>query len=126
MTSTSVLPQGLTNPTALAFHWSQAAALLNKTLSTGVKPSERDALWVCASLLGALSFTSIQAQTPEEAWPLKPDASSDLYWLKISKGKSAIWKIIDSLKPDFIQFALSAISFWSDLQNLPQKILELC
>jgi hypothetical protein len=61
--------------------------LLNDKLSTSIEPSERDALWACAGLLGALSFSSIQAKTPEEAWPLKPSSPSDLEWLKMSEGR---------------------------------------
>jgi hypothetical protein len=119
---------------AIAFHWSRGAALLNDKLSTGIEPSERDALWACAGLLGALSFSSIQAKTPEEAWPLKPSSPSDLEWLKMSEGKKEIWKIADPLRvdsvfysmvPDFMQYA-SPTSSRSELQKLPPELIQLC
>jgi hypothetical protein len=70
----------------IAFHWSRGAALLNSKLSAAIEPPERDALWACAGMLGVLAFSSIQAKTPEEAWPLK-NSSSDLGWLNLCEGK---------------------------------------
>lgn len=119
---------------AIAFHWSQGASLLNKRLSGGVKPSERDALWACAGLLGALSFASSPATTPAEAWPLKPYSPSDLDWLKMTEGKKAIWKIADPMRqdsvfypmvPNFLQFA-TPISWSPELQRLPVELIQLC
>lgn len=121
--------------TALAFHLSHGAALLNQTLIAGVKPSERDAIWACAALLGALSFATIEAQTPEEAWPLKPNSHSDLDWLKMSEGKTVLWKIADPLRPDsiyypmapdFMRFASSPQSSILELHKLPSAIVQLC
>jgi len=116
---------------AIAFHWSRGASLLNRTLSTTIPPSSRDALWLCAGFLGALAFSSIEATTPEEAWPLKPSSPTDLEWLKLSEGKKEIWKIADPMRPDslfhsmtphFIPLASSAFSI-SDLQCLPLTFL---
>ena len=121
--------------TAIAFHWSQGAALLNNKLSVGVAPSERDALWVCAGLLGALACSSIQASAPEEAWPLEQSSPSDLDWLKMCEGKRAIWKIADPLRadsifhpiaPDFLRFRITPDSSILELQTLPLELLQLC
>lgn len=121
--------------TALAFHWSQGAALLNQTLIAGVKPSERDAIWACAALLGALSLASIDAKTPEEAWPLKPSAQSDLDWLKMTEGKRVLWKLADPLRPDSIYYPLAPDFMQSaspshhsvlELHKLDPAILRLC
>ncbi|MCJ1472113.1 hypothetical protein MMC13_000760 [Lambiella insularis] len=119
----------------MAFHWSQGAALLNQKLSTGLDPSDRDPIWACAGLLGALTCSSIHAKTPEEAWPLKQSSSSDLDWLKMSEGKKAIWKIADPLRPDsvfhrvapdFSQYASVSLSSMAELQKLPPELLQLC
>lgn len=121
--------------TAMAYHWSRGAALLNQKLSAGVHPSERDALWACAGLLGALAFSSIQAKTPEEAWPLKPSSPTDLQWLTMSEGKKVIWKIADPTRPDsvfypmnadFLQYASSKLCNKSELQTLPLELIHLC
>ena len=120
--------------TAMAFHWSRGAALLNDRLSAGIESSERDALWACAGLLGALAFSSIHARTPEEAWPLRRSLSSDLDWLKMIEGKKEIWRIADPMRPDsvfhsmvpnFLQHA-SPISDRSHLQKLPPELIQLC
>lgn len=64
--------------TTEAFHWYQSVALFNGKLSGPIQPSERDALWAAAALLGIIAFRYIEAKTPEEAWPLKPPSSLDL------------------------------------------------
>ena len=121
--------------TAIAFHWARGAALLNHKLSDGIKPSERDALWACAGLLGALGFSSICAKMPEEAWPLTRTSASDLDWLKMSEGKKAIWEIAEPTRADslffpmtpwFKQFEPYASLSGLELQNLPPELMRLC
>lgn len=123
---------------AIAFHCSRGAALLNSRLSGSINPSERDALWACAGLLGASTFASVEATTPEEAWPLKSErSSSDLDWLKMSESKKAIWKIADpsrpdsifhSLLPDVMRFSsvLPCSLSESELRCLPLELVQLC
>jgi hypothetical protein len=81
-----------------AYHWAQAAAMVNEKLSTPIKSCDRDALWAAALLLGVTAFSSIEAPRPEEAWPLKPSSPSDLEWLRMSYGKKAVWGVIDPLR----------------------------
>ena len=102
---------------AIAFHWSQGASLLNRRLSDGIRPSDRDALWACAGLLGALSFASSPATTPEEAWPLKLDSPSDLDWLKMTEGKKAIWRIADPMRGNHLSIS-ECIFFPIDAKSL--------
>jgi len=82
------------------FHWSQAVALFNRKLSTQLQPQDQIPLWATAAMLGIISFCMIDAATPEEAWPLKPAASSDLEWVTMATGKNIIFAVADSLKPD--------------------------
>ena len=70
-------PQSVTE----AYHWYQGTAMFKRKLSRPIEPSERDALWAVAALLGVLSFAQIDATTYEEAWPLKAPSYSDLDWL---------------------------------------------
>lgn len=123
---------GVQQSTSMAFHWSQGAAMLNDKLSSSIEPSERDALWACAGMFGALAFSSIEAKTPEEAWPLK-SSTSDLDWLKLCQGKREIWKITDPLRKDSVFHSivpnfLTSPKSYSDLklQKLPPELIELC
>ncbi|KAJ5627950.1 hypothetical protein N7490_010178, partial [Penicillium lividum] len=69
---------------AEVYHGAQGAGLLSQKLSSPILYEDRDALWSSAAILGIASMTSIEASTPAEAWPLKPDDPSDLYWLNLS------------------------------------------
>ena len=132
------ISSGVDQSIAIPFHWSRGASLLNSKLTNGVAPSERDALWICAGMLGALSFASILAESPEEAWPLKQQTATpagDLAWLKMSEGKKEIWKITNPMRPNSIFRPLAAyftqyfepVSYEpSLLHNLPQDLLSLC
>ncbi|KAK9235144.1 hypothetical protein V1525DRAFT_348901 [Lipomyces kononenkoae] len=82
------------------YHFSRAAALLNRKLSTAVQPSDRDAICATAALLGVIAFSCVEASTPEEAWPLKTSAHSDLDWLRMLEGKNTIWKAADPMRLD--------------------------
>jgi hypothetical protein len=84
------------------YHLSRAAALFNKKLSKPIKPSDRDALWSAAALLGFLAMTWIDAATPEEAWPLTESDPADLEWIRMSESKAAIWEITNPLRSDSI------------------------
>lgn len=116
-----------------AYHWSRGAALLNKKLSSPIRPHDRDALWAAAAMLGIASATSIEASTPFEAWPLKPSDPSDLNWLEMSKGKDAIWKATNPLRPDSIFHAMAdeyralmARPPPSKLEDIPVDFVQLC
>jgi len=119
---------------AEAFHSHQGTMLLNRKLSQSVPPSERDALWGTAALLGAIAFANIEATTAEEAWPLKAASSQDLCWLKMSEGKKAVWEIANPARPDSVFHALHSehdeVSSWfyrtkPGLEMLPAEFLKL-
>jgi hypothetical protein len=77
--------------------------MLNHKLSKPVSPDDRDALWATAALLGVIAFSSIEASTPKEAWPL----SSNLDWLRMSEGKAVIWNITNPMRPDSVFYPLA-------------------
>ncbi|KAJ5806575.1 uncharacterized protein N7503_004177 [Penicillium pulvis] len=95
-------PEDNTRSVAEVYHETQCAGLLRKKLSSPILNEERDALWSSAAMLGIASLSSIDASTPAEAWPLKPDDPSDFDWLNFSTGKKAIWRATDPLRPDSI------------------------
>ena len=85
-----------------AFHWYQGVALFKNKLSEPIQHSERDALWATAGLLGAVAFCYIEAETPEEAWPLRPPSSLDLNWLKMSYGRKETSRITQTFRVDSV------------------------
>lgn len=95
-------PPNSEETTIETYHLHQSAALFNQKLSTPIQPSDRDAVWATAIILGTIAISSIAASTLEETWPLKPPSPSDLQWLKFSDGKKAIWAIIDPFRPDSV------------------------
>ena len=89
------------------YHLSQAAALFNRKLSAPIEPSERDALWITAILLGSATFAQIEASKPEEAWPMACSKPSDLEWLQMSSRKEAVCSATDPLRPGGIFHTLA-------------------
>lgn len=79
------------------WHWSQAAAMLNQKLSRPIPPEDRDAVWATGNLFSIITFCAIEAETPEEAWPL--NSGADLNWLKMGDGKKVIWQVANPLMP---------------------------
>ena len=85
-----------------SYHWYKGASTFNQRLSAPIKDQDRDAIWATAGMLGVIVFNSIEASTPEEAWPLRPPSPSDLEWIQMIEGKTTIWKIVNPLPADSI------------------------
>ncbi|KAL2810543.1 hypothetical protein BJX63DRAFT_401757 [Aspergillus granulosus] len=85
------------------YHWSQSTVLLNKRLSEPIVEEEKDPIWGTAAALVILTFSSPDASTPEEAWPVKscsdPSGPSDLSWLCMNECKMALWQTLNPLRP---------------------------
>lgn len=81
-------------------HWNIAASQFNSALSLPAHLLSRDALWATTVLIALLAAAAISANTPFEAWPLKPSDASDLDWLRMAEGKKAIWKLVNPLRED--------------------------
>lgn len=90
---------------AFAYHWYRGVSMLHRKLSHPVMPSERDALWVAAALVGVSSFANVAGPPSEswplrpESWPLRPESPSDLDWMKLSDGKKQVWRLTDPRRP---------------------------
>lgn len=84
------------------YHSTQSVALFNRKLSKPLQPQDQDPLWATATLVGIIVFSSLDASSPEEAWPLKPDEPSDLEWIRMSEGKAAVWRLTNPMRPDSI------------------------
>jgi len=76
------------------WHWTQASGLFNQALSNPLNDEDLDAIWAAAALLGVIVYSSTDATTAEESWPLKcSSGDGELEWLRICDGKKTIWKL---------------------------------
>ncbi|GFF60248.1 predicted protein [Aspergillus lentulus] len=105
------------------YHWSQSTALLNRRLREPIEAKDRDPIWATAAALAVLTFSSPDARTPEESWPLKSSGDSDLDWLRMSKGKMALWNIVNPLRPDSL-FHVMAATFAIMHSPLPERGID--
>ena len=102
------------------YHWSQSTALFNKRLREPIKADDKDPVWGTAAALAILTFSSPDACTPEESWPLNPSDHSNFDWLRMSKGKMSLWHMVNPLRPDSI-FHVMAATFAQMSLPLPEK-----
>ncbi|KAI9043962.1 uncharacterized protein KD926_002341 [Aspergillus affinis] len=102
------------------YHWSQSTVLLNKRLREPIRAKDRDPIWGTAAALAILAFSSPDATTPEESWPLNPSDHAHLDWLRLSKGKMSLWHIVNPLRPDSL-FCVMATTFAQMQIPLPER-----
>ncbi|KAL4944289.1 hypothetical protein BDV06DRAFT_210390 [Aspergillus oleicola] len=114
------------------YHWSQATALLNKQLRMPIEAKDKDPIWGTAAFLVILTFSSPDARTWEQAWPLNSsryssdsgsDSESELDWLRMSSGKMALWQLVDPLRPDSL-FHVMASTFATMLSPFPESGID--
>lgn len=95
------------NSASMAFHWYHSAILFKHTLAELLKKkklssTERDALWMGASMLATSTFTNIDSLDPREVWPLRGADTMDLDWLRMTQGKDIVWEVADLSRPDSV------------------------
>jgi hypothetical protein len=105
------------------YHWSQSTALLNRRLKEPIEAKDKDPIWGTAAALALLTFSSPDACTPEESWPLKSSDHSALDWLHMSKGKMSLWHIVNPLRPDSL-FCVMAATFAHMHSPLPERGID--
>ncbi|KAJ5537174.1 hypothetical protein N7513_010360 [Penicillium frequentans] len=115
------------------YHWSQSTALLNRRLREPIQAKDKDPIWGTAAALAILSFSTPDAYTPQESWPLKFSGSSDLDWLRMSKGKMALWDIVNPLRPDSLFCVMAATYAHMDsplpkrgIDGIPSALATIC
>lgn len=102
------------------YHWYKSTVLLNKRLKEPIEAKDKDPIWGTAAALVVLTFSSPDARTPEEAWPLKSSGSSDLDWLLMTNGKMSLWHMVNPLRPDSL-FRVMAGTFAQMQSPLPES-----
>lgn len=117
-----------------SYHWSQCTKLFNKWLSQGSFGEEhKDPIWAAAGTLAILTFASINASAPGEAWPLGAPDASDLEWLRLGTGKMALWQLVNPLRPGSV-FRIMSQTFASmrlavtakGIVGIPVEFVQLC
>jgi hypothetical protein len=101
------------------YHWSQSTTLLHKRLREPIETKDKDPIWGTAAALAMLIFSSPDAHTPEQAWPLK-SSDSDLDWLHMSKGKMSLWDMVNPLRPESL-FSVLAATYAQMSSPLPEQ-----
>ncbi|KLJ10934.1 hypothetical protein EMPG_13739 [Blastomyces silverae] len=96
--------QPLTSSPKALLHWYLGTTLFNTKLAnpSQIDPRERDAIWAASVLLGAITFSYVEASRAEDSWPLKPSSHLDPDWLAISDGKREVWKLAEPLRADSV------------------------
>ncbi|KAM5374749.1 hypothetical protein ACJZ2D_006393 [Fusarium nematophilum] len=105
------------------YHWSQSTVLLNRRLRGPIEAKDKDPIWGTAAALAVLAFSSPDASTPEDSWPLKSSGTSDLDWLRMNEGKMSLWHIVNPLRPDSL-FCVMAATFAYMLSPLPEAGID--
>ncbi|KAJ5913816.1 hypothetical protein N7504_002699 [Penicillium tannophilum] len=115
------------------YHWSQSTALLNRRLREPIQAKDKDPIWGTAAALAILSFSTPDAHTPQDSWPLMSSGSSDLDWLRMSKGKMALWNIVNPLRPDSLFNVMAATYAHMDsplpesgIDGIPSALAAIC
>ncbi|CRG89766.1 hypothetical protein PISL3812_06805 [Talaromyces islandicus] len=117
------------------YHWSQSTVLFNKRLREPIKTKDKDPIWGTAAALAILTFSSPDACTPEQAWPLKHSSSesSELDWLRMSNGKMALWDMVNPLRPDSLFRVMEATFAYMNspfpeagIDGIPQALAAVC
>ncbi|KAL6689928.1 hypothetical protein J3F84DRAFT_405579 [Trichoderma pleuroticola] len=105
------------------YHRSQSLAIFNKRLNEPIDIKDKDAIWGTAAALAVLSFSTPDATTPEESWPLKAAEHTDLEWLRMNTGKMALWCIANPLRSDSL-FRIMESTFAEMNSPLPEKGID--
>ncbi|KAI0191896.1 hypothetical protein F4808DRAFT_381729 [Astrocystis sublimbata] len=91
-------------------HLSLGTALLNKRLTQPITEADKDPIWGTAAALAMLSFASPDGSShaPETSWPMRSSSETDLEWLRLNKGKMALWPLINPIRPGSIFRVMAA------------------
>jgi hypothetical protein len=108
-------------------HWTKGVTLFNKQLSTPLHPDDRDAVWAAASMLGVITFASVEDPTLEDTWPLASSGSAEPEWLKMGQGKAVLASLAQPDRPGSIFHGLFSTfpTIEHSLDNVPSSFIKL-
>lgn len=82
-----------------SYHLSQCRMLYNEWLGQAIKEEHKDPLWATAGALGILTFPSINAGSPKQAWPLVASDASNLAWIHLGARKMDLCNLVNPMRP---------------------------
>lgn len=94
--------------------------LFNKWLCQPIKEEHKDTVWATAGTLAILTFSSIHAHFPDQAWPLAPRDASDLEWLRFGTGKMKLCHLVNPSRAESV-FRTMTKTFPQRHEELPSK-----
>jgi hypothetical protein len=117
-----------------SYHTSQCTTLFYKWLTQEpIKEEHKDALWAAAGTIGILTFSSMTASSPEQAWPLRTPEISDLEWLRLGAGKMTLFHLVDPLRPKSVFRPMSETFFRmrtpvpaTGIEGVSVELVQLC
>ncbi|OAA57686.1 Zn(2)-C6 fungal-type DNA-binding domain protein [Cordyceps fumosorosea ARSEF 2679] len=101
-------PRRPSDGATMALHMYHSATMFHQTLAEllprrrSLSPTERDALWMGASMLATSCFANVDSLDPREVWPLRAGTDLDLAWLRMNQGKDIVWAVADPSRPDSV------------------------
>lgn len=97
------------------YHWAKASQLFNLEISKDISVWDRDAVFMASVFMSYIMGFAVEAQHPEDVWPLSSALTSNLPWLPIQKGLRTIWEMTEPYRPDGMM-----------AKNLTVKVDERC
>lgn len=91
------------------YHCYRASESLQEQLVRPLHLGEQAALWVSTALLGIIVFAQLDADAAREVWPLQPNSTPNVDWVKIGQGKAGVYRLTTLLHDDPVFEALTVI-----------------
>ena len=115
-------------------HYQEACSSFKTALSAEAhSPEDCDAVFLTSTLLGGISFTSLQTFNPEKSWPLTSNAD-DLMWLSGRRGVLSILYSFPAPQDSvLLNLAHQVHSLMNDqtvykpgISGIPKSLVRLC
>ena len=110
------------------YHYGQSVALFQQKLLKPIEAQDRDSVWATACYMSLLVLSTLEASSPEQSWPFRPDDPSDLQWLRMCQGKAIIFQMTRPNRAGSIfatEFNFSPIPKMG-AEGIPPALAALC
>ena len=113
------------------YHMNYAIQAISIAINRPASRTVSETIWATATIMGAVSFCTLEGKCPEDFWPMK---ETDLAWLRMSEGKALMHKMMSSSDRDSpanklaeIHHAVALVSSlqYEQLAVLPARFLKI-